>query len=124
MAESPLHGVSSVSAIWSSLPYLAVASTITLLGYLVSIRYRPGLRQIPGPFLASFSDLDRIISTAKGLCMNYHLKLHEQYGPLVRIGPKHVSFSDPSYIPVLYGINSKFWKSDFYKPFDGEILAA
>ncbi|TKA74559.1 hypothetical protein B0A55_04445 [Friedmanniomyces simplex] len=50
--------------------------------------------------------------------MNYHLKLHEQYGPLVRIGPKHVSFSDSSLIPQVYGITSKFWKSDFYKMFD------
>lgn len=52
--------------------------------------------------------------------MNYHLKLHEQYGPLVRVGPNHVSISDASCIPVLYGINNKFWKSDFYAAFDGE----
>ncbi|KAF2172538.1 hypothetical protein M409DRAFT_17769 [Zasmidium cellare ATCC 36951] len=117
MAQSSPHLPSSLP-VWPLLPYIAVASAIALTGYLLSIRYRPGLRQVPGPLLASFSDLDRIISTAKGLCMNYHLKLHEQYGPLVRIGPKHVSISDPSYIPVLYGINSKFWKTDFYMPFD------
>lgn len=118
MAESPPHLLPSI---WALLPYIAVASAVALTGYVLSVRYRPGLRQIPGPLLASFSDLDRIISTAKGLCMNYHLKLHEQYGPLVRVGPKHVSISDPSYIPLLYGINSKFWKTDFYLPFDGEI---
>ncbi|KAK1067702.1 hypothetical protein LTR74_006176 [Friedmanniomyces endolithicus] len=50
--------------------------------------------------------------------MNYHLKLHERYGSLVRIGPKHISFSDSSLIPQIYGITSKFWKSDFYKMFD------
>ncbi|KAK0257084.1 hypothetical protein LTS09_007989 [Friedmanniomyces endolithicus] len=71
-----------------------------------------------------------------GLQMKYHLKLHERYGPLVRIGPKHISFSDSSLIPQIYGITSKFWKvvnlppglreqtklmifqSDFYKMFD------
>lgn len=124
MPETVLHGLNSELSMWSLLPYLALASLIALVGYFLSVRYRTGLRLIPGPLLASFSDLDRIISTAKGLCMNYHIQLHEQYGPLVRIGPKHVSFSDPSYIPVLYGINSKFWKSDFYKPFDGEIQAS
>lgn len=50
--------------------------------------------------------------------MNYHLRLHEQYGELVRIGPNHVSFSDASLIPQVYGIASKFYKSDFYSMFD------
>lgn len=73
---------------------------------------------IPGPFLATLSDLDRIWSCATGLQMNYHIRLHENYGPLVRIGPNHVSFSDASLIPQVYAITSKFWKSDFYKMFD------
>ncbi|KAK1021542.1 hypothetical protein LTR33_018430, partial [Friedmanniomyces endolithicus] len=64
------------------------------------------------------SDADRIWSCATGMQMNYHLKLHERYGSLVRIGPKHISFSDSSLIPQIYGITSKFWKSDFYKMFD------
>lgn len=88
------------------------------LTHAVRLRYRWGLRNVPGPFLASISDLDRIWSCASGLQMNYHLQLHEKYGPLVRIGPKHVSFSDGSLIPEVYGIRSKFWKSDFYKVFD------
>jgi len=78
--------------------------------YFTSVRFRPGLRNIPGPFLASLSDADRIWSCATGLQMKYHLKLHERYGSLVRIGPKHISFSDSSLIPQIYGITSKFWK--------------
>ena len=50
--------------------------------------------------------------------MSYHLRLHDKYGPLVRIGPNHVSFSDASLIPKVYSITSKFYKSDFYKMFD------
>ena len=50
--------------------------------------------------------------------MNYHLRLHEKYGQFVRIGPKHVSFSDASLIPQIYSITTKFHKSDFYKMFD------
>ncbi|EME88927.1 uncharacterized protein MYCFIDRAFT_103622, partial [Pseudocercospora fijiensis CIRAD86] len=72
--------------------------------------YRPGLRKLPGPFLASISDLDRIWSCAKGLQMQYHIALHRRYGPFVRVGPNHVMFSDASLIPRVYGIASKFWK--------------
>lgn len=90
---------------------LGVASTIVT-------RYRAGLRRIPGPFLASISNLDRVWSCLAGEQMNYHLKLHEKYGPLVRIGPRHVSFSDGSLIPMVYGINTRFWKSEFYDMFN------
>lgn len=62
-----------------------------LLFSVLSTRYRRGLREISGPWLASVSGLDRAWSCATGLHMDYHLRLHEQYGPLVRIGPKHVS---------------------------------
>ncbi|KAK3070210.1 hypothetical protein LTR53_010858 [Teratosphaeriaceae sp. CCFEE 6253] len=102
-------------AYWQLVAGLLVLSIVL---YLASIRFRPGLRSIPGPFLASISNLDRILSCVAGLQMNYHLWLHEQYGPLVRIGPKHVSFSDVSLIPQVYGISSKFVKSDFYSMFD------
>lgn len=86
--------------------------------HIILTRYWPGLRKIPGPFLASVSNLDRIWSCLAGQQMNYHLKLHEKYGPLVRVGPNHVSFSDGSLIPMVYGINTRFWKSEFYDIFN------
>lgn len=97
-----------------------IVSTLLLaivLSY-VRTRLRPGLRKVPGPFLASISDLDRIWSCAKGNQMFYHLALHEQYGRIVRVGTNHVSLSDCALIPQLYGISSKFTKSSFYNMFD------
>lgn len=91
--------------------------TVLSITKIISIRYRTGLRQIPGPFLASISNLDRLWSCYEGQQMNYHLKLHEKYGPLVRIGPKHVSFSDGGLIPLVYSISTRFWKSEFYDMF-------
>ncbi|PCG88265.1 Cytochrome P450 [Penicillium occitanis (nom. inval.)] len=41
-------------------------------------------------------------------------KIHEQYGPIVRVGPNEVSIADPTMIPVIYGIGSKFTKTPFY----------
>lgn len=80
-----------------------------ILRYLF-IRYKNGLRHLPGPFLASISSLDRIWSCAAGHQMLYHISLHNKYGLLVRIGPEHVSISDPKYISTIYGINTKFYK--------------
>ena len=103
---------------WQLLAAVVCILILTQLISLLTTKYRRGLRDIPGPFLASFSNLDRLWSCANGQQMNYHLRLHEQYGHLVRIGPKHVSFSDASLISQVYGITSKFYKSDFYSMFD------
>lgn len=76
---------------FSSWP-LAVAVTllVTLTFCLIKTKYRADLRKIPGPFLASISNIDRIWSCALGKQMNYHIDLHASYGPLVRVGPYHV----------------------------------
>lgn len=112
------------SQVWGNRPLNLAMSLLILLivvqrvTKIVLTRYWPGLRSIPGPFLASISNLDRIWSCYAGQQMNYHLKLHEKYGPLVRVGPNHVSFSDGSLIPMVYGINTRFWKSEFYEMFN------
>ena len=87
-----------------------LVSLVAGLVYLIRIKYRPGLRHLPGPFLASITDLDRLWTCSRGHQMNYHLSLHEKHGSLVRIGPNHVSFSDAGLIPTVYNISSKFWK--------------
>ena len=110
--------------------HLALTLTILILLYtittLILTRLRPGLRKLPGPVLASISNLDRVYSCYAGHQMLYHVALHKKYGPLVRIGPNHVSFSDPSLIPLIYSVNTEFYKSDFYtmsdvKTSDGTI---
>lgn len=73
-------------------------------------RFGGGLSGIPGPALAKCTRLWKLRSVWKG---NHHLTeiaLHRQYGPLVRIGPRHVSVGDPAAIPVIYGLNKGFTK--------------
>jgi cytochrome P450 len=91
-----------------------------LLVYTLSIRFRKGLRDLPGPFWASILPLDRMISVAKGHQFKTHLNYHRKYGPLVRIGPNHVSFSDAEALSTVYGITTKFHKSDYYRAFDAK----
>ena len=102
----------------STWAWLLAALLIIGLFRAISTRYRHDLRKIPGPFLASFTNLDRIWSSAKGNQMDYHLSLHSKHGRLVRVGPNHVSISDGNAIQQLYSISSKFYKSDFYTMFD------
>ena len=84
-----------------------------LLDYL-RIALKPGLRTIPGPFVARLSKLYRVFKIAPGDCPQFYLRLHEQYGPIVRTGPNTVSLSDPEAVPIIYGINHKYLKSAFY----------
>ncbi|KAI1615456.1 putative P450 monooxygenase [Exophiala viscosa] len=99
--------------------YVLVALLLTIIPcvLLLKIRFRKGLRDIPGPFLASVLPLDRISTAYSGHQFAKHLAYHDKYGPVVRIGPKHVSISDSDQISVIYSITSKFNKSDFYTLF-------
>ncbi|KAH0847503.1 Pisatin demethylase [Fonsecaea pedrosoi] len=77
-------------------------------------RYGTGINHIPGPALASFTDLWRCFVVWGRRPELKHIRLHEKYGPLVRLGPRVVSVSDPAAIPIIYALNSGFVKSGFY----------
>ena len=60
------------------------------------------LRHIPGPFLAKFTNLQRVWWVKTKRADLIHKRLHEQYGEVVRMGPNMVSFSNPAAVPVVY----------------------
>lgn len=78
--------------------------------YALRVKYRPGLSDLPGPLLASISPLDRVLSAASGQQFRIHQSYHAKYGPVVRVGPHHVSFSNSDLIPLVYNITSRFVK--------------
>lgn len=73
-------------------------------------RFGGGLSGIPGPALAKVTRLWKLHSVWKGDHHHTEIKLHQKHGPLVRIGPRHVSVADPAAIPVIYGLNKGFTK--------------
>lgn len=79
---------------------------------LMSIRtaYRKHLRSIPGPCLARFTGVYRLSLVWKGDAPEQYRNVHAKHGKIVRVGPNHVSVSDPSEIQTIYGIGSKFLK--------------
>ena len=90
--------------------HLAFAVVLLWIIDCTRIALRKGLRTLPGPFLAKISGLYRLSLVYNGDAPRRYRKLHEEYGPIVRVGPNHVSVSDASMIPIIYGIGSSYMK--------------
>ena len=72
------------------------------------------LRAIPGPFWSRFTALWYFNRVRNGQFGHDNIKLHKQYGPIVRIAPNQYSFSDISAVKTIYGTGSQFAKSAWY----------
>ncbi|RBA18229.1 hypothetical protein FPRO05_10524 [Fusarium proliferatum] len=69
------------------------------------------LKHIPGPFWATVTEFWLMRKIWKGESwMDIELRLHEEYGDVVRWGPRNVLFSDPAVIPIIYGTHNVFSK--------------
>jgi hypothetical protein len=83
---------------------------LTTLGWWTVSYYLSPLRRYPGPFLAGFTNLWRFFVVRQGSIHLEVKKLHEKYGPVVRIGPKLLDIDYPELIKVLYGTDGKWIK--------------
>ncbi|KAF4979782.1 hypothetical protein FZEAL_4086 [Fusarium zealandicum] len=77
-------------------------------------RYGNGLNNVPGPWLASLTDLWRLYIVLGRRAQDVHIELHKKYGPVVRLGPRAVSIADPAAIKIIYSPSAGFPKSSFY----------
>ncbi|KAI0421421.1 putative benzoate 4-monooxygenase cytochrome P450 [Xylaria grammica] len=91
---------------------LSVAFLLTFTLRSILSWYR--LSHIPGPLLPSLTNIPRVFWVKTGQSQNYHQKLHQKYGEVVRMGPNMVSISNPEVIPILYPTRPGFPKSDLY----------
>jgi hypothetical protein len=98
--------IQSASLFWACSAFL---STL-LCAYLIRLRYKPGVKSVPGPFFASFTNLWRLIDVHRGRADLTLRALHEKHGPLVRVGPNCISVADPAEIKTIYGITRLFPK--------------
>ena len=87
---------------------LSVFSALSL--YILCLRYKSGLRSVPGPWLASVSNIWRFTIVWKRNMPTTCIRLHEKHGPLVRLGPNHVSVADPDALAIIYGADSRYRK--------------
>lgn len=95
--------------------YAAVPVLLLFLALLFTIlqlhlRYW-GLRHIPGPFGARFTDLYLALKTwTNHSPIDLHLALRDKYGPVVLYGPRRVLFSDPSAISLIFNTKNALRK--------------
>ncbi|PVH95764.1 putative cytochrome P450 pisatin demethylase [Periconia macrospinosa] len=104
-------------AFWHTLLRAQFVATIfigLLLLRLLSNRFKRDLSSIPGPTLAKYTRLWRLYDAWTGETHSVSIRLHRKYGDVVRIGPKHVTFSHPNAIADIYGPTKAFSKTGFY----------
>ncbi|KAJ0426711.1 cytochrome P450 [Aspergillus carlsbadensis] len=92
---------------------LAFIATLALVAIYLFRSYTR-LSHIPGPFLASWTNLVRRGWVTTGKAHLIHTDLHRRYGKVVRAGPNSVFVSDPKAIPLIYRFSEPFQKSEFY----------
>ena len=105
-----------------SIGHWLIAVSVILLLYTLNalwIAYGSSLKNIPGPFLAKFTQLWLFYKTSKFQTHKDYRILHERYGNLVRVSPNKVSVADPAMIPIIYKVGGKFNKSTMYDAFKG-----
>lgn len=87
---------------------------VRCLYFLVSSLLSP-LRSVPGPLWTRFTRLWYLNRLNNGHFEDDNIALHRKYGPIVRIGPDMYSIDSPEVVKTVYGIGSKWVKSDWYE---------
>lgn len=60
--------------------------------------------------MASLTDWWRFVDVWNRRPEITHLKLHEKYGDVVRLGPNTLSLADPAALKAIYGLNKGYVK--------------
>ncbi|KAF3764092.1 putative cytochrome P450 pisatin demethylase [Cryphonectria parasitica EP155] len=72
----------------------------------------------PGPLLARFTNMWQTYKMAKGNFHHDNIKMHDEYGKIVRTGPDSYSINDLAAAKIIYGHGTRFTKSDWYRVWD------
>src|SRR3978361_1104922 len=74
--------------------------------------------KIPGPKIYALTGWRLAYDDYRGTRTRTIHKLHQQYGPVVRIGPNEVHFNSLTALRKIYGAGSGFERTSFYRMFD------
>ena len=72
------------------------------------------LRRFPGPWFAKISSFDFAIQAQNGKAHTALCRLHQKYGPFVRVGSSDLSVIHPKAVNAIYGRGSPCIKADWY----------
>jgi benzoate 4-monooxygenase len=89
---------------------------VWLLSYTVGrfIKDPKHLRRFPAPSFAAFSPIWSMWYSWHGIQYKAIDAAHQRLGPVVRIAPNHLSFTDPAAYKDIYGHGNPLVKDDFY----------
>lgn len=101
--------IALIPGLASYLPYLLTVTVIYILFVAVYRLHFSPIAQIPGPRIAALTSLYEFYHDCIHLGQFYYQiqKLHEQYGPIVRIGPNEVHIKDPDFFDRIYNVTNK-----------------
>ncbi|CAK7208017.1 hypothetical protein SEUCBS139899_010851 [Sporothrix eucalyptigena] len=80
----------------------------------IFVYLRSPLRKYPGPFWARWTNIWRLYHAWSGKYQWTIEKLHNKYGPVIRIGPNLLDLDYPELIKTIYGTDGKWKKTEFY----------
>lgn len=92
---------------------LAAAVLVCAVASLLHETFTAPTRSIPGPWSARVSRLWFFRKVHQGNFHHANIALHEEFGDIVRVAPGYYSINRPE--KTIYGIGSKFPKSDWYQ---------
>ncbi|KAJ2998876.1 hypothetical protein NUW58_g188 [Xylaria curta] len=121
--ELPASFAAVLASPASYLPRLGIAlllwASIVTVGHLVYNVFFHPLRKFPGPLVCRATNLWRASKLLSGDLPQHVGRLHEQYGPVVRIAPYELAFIESRAWKDIYGHHSSYEmvKDDnFYRP--------
>lgn len=98
-----------------SLLVFATSVFLWFVGSTVNSWYK--LRHIPGPWLASISDLWIIRAATSARLSEVFEEVGKSYGPLVRIGPNQILTSDADILRKTGAVRGTYNRSPWYIAF-------
>lgn len=99
-------------------PLAVAAALLLLLAVRLARRLASPLRSLPGPPASLVTSLVLRWHEMRADRTMYIHRLHQRYGPVVRLAPDELSFSSPAAMREIYcSGGSGYQKSDFYSLF-------
>lgn len=73
------------------------------------------LSRLPGTLVSKWTSIPLLVQLIREPQPKYVHSLFIKYGPVVRLGPNHVAFSDPAAFQEIYNTENSFAKSSLYE---------
>ncbi|CAK7198486.1 hypothetical protein SEUCBS139899_001147 [Sporothrix eucalyptigena] len=93
------------------------ALALVYIAKILRCAYATPLRTVPGPWHSKFTSFWLKKQILSGRRMHWIHEQHQKYGPVVRVGPNEVDFTDQSAFKEIHRIGSGYNKDPWYTSF-------